>query len=288
MLRSMTAFARRETHAPWGTAAWELRSVNHRYLDVSVRIPEDLRALDPEVRARVGDRVRRGKVECSLRYQPIPGATGGMRVNRALAEQIARASREVDQILYNAAPVHSMDMLRWPGVLETDAPDAEALSRDLLALLDQAIGDLLATREREGEKVGGFLLARLDEMVPLVRAAQARVPVVVAATRERLQARLAELRAEVDSQRLEQEIVLFAQRVDVAEELDRLTIHIGEVRRVVEQGGAVGRRLDFLMQELNREANTLASKSADSETTRAAVDLKVLIEQVREQVQNVE
>ncbi len=288
MLRSMTAFARREAHMPWGTAAWELRSVNHRYLDLSVRLPEDWRALETEVRARVGERVRRGKVECALRYQASAGNVAGMRLNRLLAEQIGRLSREVDQILYNPAPVHSMDVLRWPGVLETDVPDADAVTRSLLTLLDDAVRELLATREREGGKVREALESRLTEMEPRVAAARERVPAVVAATRDRLRARLAEIRAEVDGQRLEQEIVLFAQRVDVAEELDRLAIHIAEVRRVVAEGGPAGRRLDFLMQELNREANTLASKSADAETTRAAVDLKVLIEQMREQVQNVE
>ncbi len=288
MLRSMTAFARRETHMPWGTAAWEIRSVNHRYLDLSVRLPEDWRALETEVRARVGERVRRGKVECALRYQAGAGNVAGMRINRPLTEQIGRLSREVDQILYNPAPVHSLDVLRWPGVLETDLPDAEAVTRALLTLLDEAVRELLTTREREGAKVREALEARLTEMEPRVAAARERVPAVVAATRDRLRSRLAELRSEVDGQRLEQEIVLFAQKVDVAEELDRLSIHIAEVRRVVAEGGPAGRRLDFLMQELNREANTLASKSADAETTRAAVDLKVLIEQMREQVQNVE
>jgi uncharacterized protein (TIGR00255 family) len=284
----MTAFARREVQAPWGSAWWELRSVNHRYLEVATRLPEELRALEPEVRARVGERLGRGKVDCTLRYQPAFAAGGNVRVNQALAEQIARASREIDQLIYNPAPVHSLDVLRWPGVLEADAPDMEAVGAAVLALLGQALDDLVATREREGAHIAGFLQARVGEMEPLVARARARVPEVVAATRERLRGRLAELRAEVDSQRLEQEIVLFAQRVDVAEELDRLTIHFAEVRRVLGEGKPVGRRLDFLMQELNREANTLGSKSADPETTRAAVDLKVLIEQMREQVQNVE
>jgi uncharacterized protein (TIGR00255 family) len=288
MLRSMTAFARREARADWGAAVWELRSVNHRYLEAFVRLPEDLRALEPEVRARIAERVRRGKVECNLRFQPAADAVGALRVNRALAEQVARASREVDQLLYNPAPVHSLDVLRWPGVIETDAPDAEALAKALLGLLDQAVADLVATRAREGTRVRGLIEARLGEMDPIIAGVRGRAPGLVTAARERLHQRLAELRAEVDGQRLEQEIVLYAQRVDVSEELDRLSMHVDEVRRVLAEGGAVGRRLDFLMQELNREANTLGSKSADPETTRAAVDLKVLIEQMREQVQNVE
>ena len=288
MLRSMTAFARREARADWGAAVWELRSVNHRYLEAFVRLPEDLRALEPEVRARIAERVRRGKVECNLRFQPAADAVGALRVNRALAEQVARASREVDQLLYNPAPVHSLDVLRWPGVIETDAPDAEALAKALLGLLDQAVADLVATRAREGTRVRDLIEARLGEMDPIIAGVRGRAPGLVTAARERLHQRLAELRAEVDGQRLEQEIVLYAQRVDVSEELDRLSMHVDEVRRVLAEGGAVGRRLDFLMQELNREANTLGSKSADPETTRAAVDLKVLIEQMREQVQNVE
>jgi uncharacterized protein (TIGR00255 family) len=288
MLRSMTAFARREARADWGTAVWELRSVNHRYLEVAVRLPEDQRGIEPEVRARLAERLRRGKVECGLRVAPGPGSVGPLRINRALAEQVARASREVDQLLYNPAPVHSLDVLRWPGVLETEAPDADALAAALLELLDQALVELVATRAREGDRIRGFIEARLGEMEPIIARVRERAPGLVSAGRDRLRQRLADLRAEVDGQRLEQELALLAQRMDVSEELDRLSLHVDEVRRVLREGGTVGRRLDFLMQELNREANTLGSKSGDPDTTRAAVDLKVLIEQVREQVQNVE
>ncbi len=288
MIRSMTAFGRKEVREDWGSAVWEVRSVNHRYLDISMRLPEELRALEPEVRARIPGRIRRGKVDCQLRFQPAAGDPDAMSVNHELAAQLARASREVDQILYNPAPISSMDLLRWPGVLEMNRPDTETIGKALLKLLDSVLEEMVAMRRREGEQTAGFIAARLEEVQPLIDGVRARLPELVSAARERLHTRLGELKGEVDEQRLEQEIVLFAQKVDVAEELDRLQTHIAEVQRALKDDKAVGRRLDFLMQEMNREANTLGSKSADSETTRAAVDLKVIIEQIREQVQNVE
>jgi uncharacterized protein (TIGR00255 family) len=288
MLRSMTAFARQETRADWGTAVWELRSVNHRYLDIFVRMPEELRALETQVRGQVAARLRRGKVECFLRFQAMPGEAATIEVNSELAEQLVHASREVDQMLYNPAPVHSMDVLRWPGVVATPSLDLEAIGAAVLAVLGRALDEIVQTRSREGKKIAAFLGERLDEMPPLVANVRERLPAVIQGMREKLHARLAELKAELDEQRLEQEIVIFAQKVDVAEELDRLETHVAEVRRVLGQGQPAGRRLDFLMQELNREANTLSSKSADAETTRVAVELKVIIEQMREQAQNVE
>jgi len=288
MIRSMTAFARREAHENWGSATWELRSVNHRYLEVYTRLPEELRFLEPQIRERVSQRVKRGKVECNLRFQSAFGEAGAFSINTELAKELVKASREVDQFLYNPAPVHSMDVLRWPGVLVPSPLDTDNIGQGILDLLDQSLDSLVETRGREGEKIGALLDTRLDEMVPLVASVRERLPRVVAGNRERIRAKLAELRTEVDEQRLEQEILIFAQKTDTAEELDRLDAHITEVRRVLSSDKPVGRRLDFLMQELNREANTLASKSADAETTRASVDLKVNIEQMREQVQNVE
>ncbi len=288
MIRSMTAFARREAQENWGSATWELRSVNHRYLEVYTRLPEELRFLEPQVRERVAQRVKRGKVECNLRFQSAFGEAAAFSVNTELAKDLAKASREVDQFLYNPAPVHSMDVLRWPGVLIPSPLDTDIVGQGILELLGRSLDSLVETRGREGEKIGALLDTRLDEMVPLVVSVRERLPQVVDGTRERLRAKLAELRTEVDEQRLEQEILIFAQKTDTAEELDRLDAHIIEVRRVLSSDKPVGRRLDFLMQELNREANTLASKSADAETTRASVDLKVNIEQMREQVQNVE
>ena len=288
MIRSMTAFARREAHEDWGSATWELRSVNHRYLEMYARMPEELRSLEPQVRERVGQRVKRGKVECNLRFQSASGEAAAFSINTELAKALAKASRDVDQFLYNPAPVHSMDVLQWPGVLIPSPLDTDTIGQGILDLLDQSLDSLVDTRSREGQKIDALLHTRLDEMIPLVASVRERLPEVVDGTRERIRAKLAELRTEVDEQRLEQEILIFAQKTDTSEELDRLDAHITEVRRVLSSDKPVGRRLDFLMQELNREANTLASKSADAQTTRAAVDLKVIIEQMREQVQNIE
>jgi uncharacterized protein (TIGR00255 family) len=287
-LRSMTAFARQETQGDYGTLALELRSVNHRYLEVSTRLPEDLRVLESALRERIGAALSRGKVDCTLRFTPAAAAAGQLTLNHALASTLAQLSREVDSLVYDAAPVNSMDILRWPGVLQAPAPDLDQLHADALALLDRTVVELNESRAREGAKLAELINQRCDAMAAQLPLVRARLPEVQARFRERLHERLADVKAELDSQRLEQELVIFAQRIDVAEELDRLDTHIGEVRRVLGQKQPVGRRLDFLMQELNREANTLGSKSADTETTRVAVELKVLIEQMREQVQNIE
>jgi uncharacterized protein (TIGR00255 family) len=288
MIHSMTAFARREAEGDWGSAVWELRSVNHRYLDVGVRLPEDLRFLEPEVRARAAARLRRGKLECTLRYQPRGTGAGALDLDMELVEQLAKASRQVDEKLFNPAAISSLDVLRWPGVVRTALPDQDAVAAAVLGLLDAALGELAEARRREGERIAEMLGQRLADMRPLVAAVREQLPGVLAGMRERLRGRLAELAAELDEARLEQELVLLASRMDVAEELDRLDAHVAEVEHILGSDEPTGRRLDFMMQELNREANTLASKSAAAETTRAAVDLKVLIEQMREQVQNVE
>jgi len=287
MIRSMTGFARRERHGAWGGLTLELRSVNHRYLESVVRLPEALRAVEPLVRERIGGRLGRGKVECNVRFQE-PAEGGGLEVNRELAERLAHLSREVDALLYNPAPISSLAVLQWPGVLVSSGPDPEQLQQELLALLDEALEALVEMREREGEKLAALIRQRSTAMAEAVVAVRARLPEVKARYRERLQERLTALRGEVDESRLEQELVLFAQKMDVEEELDRLEAHLGEITHTLGQREPVGRRLDFLMQELNREANTLASKAADSETSRMAVELKVLIEQMREQIQNIE
>jgi len=288
MIHSMTAFARCERQGEWGTAAWELRSVNHRYLEAGVRMPESVRDLEGVVRERLRTALKRGKVEAGLRLQTGEAAASGVSLDVELARQVVHASREVDSLLYNPAPVSSMDVLRWPGVIRTEQADPEALKAALLELLDEAIAELLEARAREGAQLRGFIEERLAAVGAEVERVRTRVPEVLAAQRERLLARLEEVRAELDPARLEQEMVLLAQKIDVTEEMDRLGAHVKEVGRVLKQGGAVGRRLDFLMQELNREANTLGSKSQDAETTRSSVELKVLIEQMREQVQNIE
>ena len=288
MTRSMTAFARHDRQQPWGELVWELRSVNHRYLEATVRMPEELRALEPKVRERLAKALKRGKVEANLRYRAAANGGGELSVNLVLAKRLADASREVDGLLYSPSPINSMELMRWPGVVEQQGGDMAPVREQTLLLLDEALVTLVETREREGAQMARVMVERLDSMQQVVATVRERLPEVIAALRSRLGKRFEELLAQVDADRLEQELALLANKVDVDEEMDRLAAHIVETRRVLDGDGAVGRRLDFLMQEMNREANTLGSKSADVETTRASVDLKVLIEQVREQVQNIE
>jgi len=287
-IHSMTAFARREGQGPWGTVTWELRSVNHRYLEVSLRLPEAVRDLEGAVRERLRSGLGRGKVDAGLRLQTDEATAASISLDVDLARQLAHASREVDSLLYNPAPVSSMELLRWPGVIKTAQADPEALKEAAMALLEETLGELIAARAREGAALRQFIEERLEAVSAEVAKVKTRVPEVLTSVRERLQTRLAEVKGELDPARLEQELVLLAQKIDVTEEMDRLDAHVKEVRRVLKGGGAVGRRLDFLMQELNREANTLGSKSQDSETTQSSVELKVLIEQMREQIQNIE
>lgn len=288
MIRSMTAFARLEQEHPWGSLVWELRSVNHRYLDVTVRMPEELRQLEQEVRQRVARGLRRGKVECNLRYQPAASGPGALELDMNLVRELTRLSREVDEQIFNPAPVSAFELMRWPGVVRTPKAEWEELSAAVLGLFGKTLAQLVETRTREGATIAAFLTQRLEDMAPQVARVREALPQVLEDNRRRLRERLAELAGEVDPDRVEQELLLFANRIDVAEELDRLDTHQAEVRRVLTRDEAVGRRLDFLMQELNREANTLSSKSAATTVTQAAVELKVLIEQMREQVQNVE
>jgi uncharacterized protein (TIGR00255 family) len=288
MLRSMTAFARSERTEQWGTAYWELRSVNNRYLDVSPRLPEEVRAVEGTVRERVRAKLSRGKVDCSLRISLGAGSDASLELNLGLARRVAEATREIDALLHDPARVSAIDVLRWPGVVQTQSPDTDTLGKAVLELLDEALAQLVTTREREGQHIAGLLTQRCDEIQAITDAVRKRLPEVLAACRQRLHERLTELVEQLNEERLEQEIAMVAQKTDVAEELDRLDAHVNEVRRVVDKEQPAGRRLDFLMQELNREANTLGSKSIDTETTRASVDLKLLIEQMREQIQNVE
>ena len=288
MLRSMTAFARIESQHDQGAVQWEIRSVNHRYLDVNLRLPEDLRRLDPKVRERIGARLKRGKVDCTLRVLTNPAQAGGLSVDGDLAARVAGAAQSVANLLPNPAPVNPVDILRWPGVVQAPSPDPERIERIVLDALDRALSDLAGMREREGARIDAMIRERLDDLEVEVRRVRELLPIVVQAFGDRMRARLAELGTALDEGRVEQELSLIAQRMDVAEELDRLEAHVEEIRATIEKTGPAGRRLDFLMQELNREANTLGSKSAAVATSRASVDLKVLIEQMREQIQNVE
>lgn len=288
MVRSMTAFARRDADTPWGMLVWELRSVNHRYLEVASRLPEELRGLEMQVRQTLAQRLARGKVDCTLRFQPSDPAAGEFELNQALIERLAEAAEKVRETATGASPLRAIDVLRWPGVLKTIELDVDALGRTALQLLAATVDELVDARAREGSRLAETLDQRLLATDEILTALTGAVSDLREQLRTRLRERLAELKQELEPTRLEQEIALLAQKADVQEELDRLRSHVSEVRSVVSRSGPMGRRLDFLMQELNREANTLAAKSNDLRVTNAAIELKVLIEQMREQVQNIE
>jgi len=288
MIRSMTAFARHEGRGTWGEAVWEIRSVNHRYLEVFVRLPESLRVLEPSVRERVTTCLGRGKVECGLRFQAAVKSRAELELNGVLATRVLELAQELQEMGADSAPMSAADVLRWPGVVEQPEPDLESVHGRVMDALDAALEDLLASRGREGDRTRELISQRCVSLIELVSQARSRRPQLISGLREKWLSRLVDLEQAHDPGRLEQEMVMAAQRLDVDEELDRLEGHIREVNTVLNREEPVGRRLDFLMQELNREANTLSSKSGDADSTRIAVDMKVLIEQMREQVQNVE
>jgi uncharacterized protein (TIGR00255 family) len=289
MIASMTGFARRETSGQWGTLVCELRSVNHRFLEPGFRLPDELRAAEGELRTRLTRQLRRGKVDCTITYRRPQGAGSALEVDPVALERVLAVVHIVARTLREpAAAVNALDVLRWPGVLREDGGSGEQLLAAAYAVFGTTLEELIAARAREGARLRELLEQRCTALEALVVGVRARLPEVQARMRTRLNERLAELTASVEPERLEQELALLLQRLDVDEELERLAGHISEVRRVIGAGEPAGRRLDFLMQELNREANTLSSKSQDLETTRSAVDMKVLIEQMREQVQNAE
>jgi uncharacterized protein (TIGR00255 family) len=288
MIRSMTGFARREQSGPWGTLTWELRTVNHRYLELGCRLPEELRAAESDFRQMITAVVRRGKLDATLNFRPADEAAGAIEINRALAEKLLARARELASLAGVTAPLNPLDLLRWPGVVQDQARDVTPLLAAAQKTLGDALNSLTEARAREGERIREMLLQRCEALLKLVAAVSERLPEVRARIRTRLMERIAQLGIEPDNERLEQELAIIAQKMDVDEELDRLRSHITEVRKALDGAEPAGRRLDFLMQELNREANTLSSKSQDAETTRSAVDMKVIIEQLREQVQNVE
>ena len=288
MARSMTAFARKEQTNDWGTLTLELRSVNHRYLDVSLRMPEDFRNLESKIREKITASLGRGKVDVGLRFTRSESAAGEIILDKDLIQQLSNASREIDHILYNADAVSSLDILRWPGVIKTPELNTEVLTVALFELLETTLNELVEGREREGDKLAALIQQRCQSISDVIVAVKKRLPEIMQTWREKLVSRMQDASVEVDENRIEQELVVLAQKTDVDEELDRLTTHVAEVERVLKGKKPIGRRLDFLMQELNREANTLSSKSADAQTTKISVELKVLIEQMREQVQNIE
>ena len=288
MIASMTGFARREATAAWGTLVCELRSVNHRFLEASLRLPDELRVAEGELRTRLAKQLRRGKVDCSINYRRPAGSAGALEIDSAALERLLGAVQLVARTMPQAAAVNALDVLRWPGVVRDESAVGDELLAAAYAVFGATLDELVAARAREGARLRELLEQRCTGLETLVADVRARLPEVQARMRARLKERLAELAASADPERLEQELAILLQRLDVDEELERLSGHIAEVRRVIGGNEPAGRRLDFLMQELNREANTLSSKSQDLETTRSAVDMKVLIEQMREQVQNAE
>jgi len=289
MLNSMTAYANVGDPGTLGTLIWELKSVNHRYLDVSPRLPEEFRVLEPAVREAFKRRLARGKVDATLRFQPDPAAAGtAVELNRPLAEALLGQVRELGEMAGGGGEPDLVRLLSWPGVVVEQRPDFEAERERALALLERALDALLEARASEGRAIAAMLESRLDGIVEQVGKVRGHLPAVREALARRFEERLANLSLDVDNARLEQEVALQLTKLDVDEELDRLDAHVAEIRRVIVLDEPVGRRLDFLMQELNREANTLGSKSVAVETTGVSVELKVLIEQMREQIQNVE
>ena len=298
MIHSMTGFARRETSGPWGQLTCEVRSVNHRYLEPGFRLPEELRGLEGELRQTLPKLLRRGKVDCTVHLRATREAERELQVDEAtLARVLERVADIADRasgaglstaLGITKVQINPMDVLRWPGVLQDSAPDNDALTAAARALFTDSVRELVAMRAREGERLRDLVLQRCEALVGLIRSARAQLPELRDRARQRLQTRRVELGATVEATRFEQEVALLLQRADVDEELDRLDAHLAEIRRVLDGEEAGGRRLDFLMQELHREANTFSSKSQELDSTRLAVDMKVLIEQLREQVQNIE
>ena len=286
MIRSMTAFANGERVTPWGTLGCELRSVNHRFLELGVRLHDDLRALEPALRERIAKRVSRGKLDITLRLRS-PEGEGGLHADPTRLAELARLAQELASP-FPGMRVEFTRLLQFPGVLQAPATDAAALHAEALALLDDVLDEFIAAREREGGKLATGISDRVDAIAAIAGEVRELMPVIRIGQRTKLENRLAELSQPVDPGRLEQELVIWLQKLDVDEELDRLDSHVTEARRVLTLREAGGRRLDFLLQEFNREANTLGSKSVDARSSAAAVEMKVLVDQVREQIQNIE
>jgi uncharacterized protein (TIGR00255 family) len=288
MLRSMTAYSRKELSQTWGRVIWELRSVNQRYLETYIRLPEEFRALEPMIRERLRQRLTRGKIECHLRVEFDPSvAQQQLIINKSLAAQLLSASDWLSTE-YSVGDINPIDVLRWPGVMVAKEQDLNAISQEMLTLLDLALDEFIDVREREGAALQTLICQRLEAAVNEVNKIRMHMPEILNWQKEKLIAKFNEAGIEFDNNRLEQELILLAQRLDIAEELDRLTTHIKETYHILNKQEAVGRRLDFMMQEFNRESNTIASKSINTDITASAIELKVLIEQMREQIQNIE
>ena len=287
MIHSMTAFARHEIKGDWGNAVWEIRSVNQRFLETYFRLPEQFRGIEPILRERFRKKLNRGKVECNLRFNASPAAKGKLALNKDLAEQLLAHASWINEQTLNSQ-VNPLDIMRWPGVMESEETDIDSIQAALLTGFDQALTEFIAARASEGENMKTLIEQRLDAIVVEAEKVKNHMPEVIQWQRKRITDKFAEANIELESSRVEQELVLLAQKMDVDEEIDRLYSHVKETKGILKKGGAQGRRLDFMMQEFNREANTLGSKSINAEITNSAVELKVLIEQMREQIQNIE
>lgn len=287
-LNSMTGFAAATANLDSGTLSLELRGVNSRFLDLSFRLGDDFRTLEPAIRERINEQVRRGKLECRLYHSAREGGQLPGAPNAAVLEQLAALAAQVRAQLPDARPMGVAEILRWPGILGDNTVDPAQLQAVAMGLIDGVIAEFNRSRAQEGAKLAAIIRQRVDALRALVADLRPRTPEIVAAFRARITKRVEEILQGAEPERIHQEVALFAQKIDVDEELDRLSTHLDEVERVLKQGGSAGKRLDFLMQELNREANTLGSKAAVMELSQASVEMKVLIEQMREQVQNIE
>lgn len=287
MIRSMTAFARQEWQENWGQLCWELRSVNHRFLEISIRLPEELRSLEGVIREQLQQHLKRGKVDCNLHWQTRQAEAVEFNINYPLLQQLWNAVQKVQSIAKDAPLPNSLELLRWQGVLESNPLNLDQVSEGVLKHFNLAVNALVTQREREGTQLANLMAQRCVGIAAELAQIRQELPWILQAQRDRLLNRLTELSA-LNNERLEQEMVMFAQKQDVAEELDRLDTHLAEIQSTLQQAQSVGRRLDFLVQELHREANTLGAKSAHINTTRNVIELKVLIEQLREQTQNIE
>ena len=287
MIHSMTAFSRIEVKGDWGNAVWEIRSVNQRFLETYFRLPEQFRGIEPVLRERFRQQLNRGKVECNLRFNANPAAKSKITLNHPLAKELINHANTISALAGNGS-VNPLEIMRWPGVMEAEEADMDGIQVDMLVGFDQALNDFIAARISEGETLKALIEQRLDGIVTACEKVTAHMPEVIAWQRKRITDKFTDANIELDSARVEQELVLLAQKMDVEEEIDRLHSHVKETKNILKKGGAQGRRLDFMMQEFNREANTLGSKSINADITASAVELKVFIEQMREQIANIE
>lgn len=284
----MTAYGRVENSEGQNSISCEIRSVNHRYSEISIRLPEELRPLEQKIRDHISGKIKRGKIECNIRIEKHNAYDEALSINQDLLKNIIEASKRINSDLSTSAPLDSLDLLRWPGVLEKSTLDVKEIDKLLFPLVNEAIDIVIDTRQREGEKIKKMLTDRCTKIKEIINNVQKQIPDILKNYRKKLTQRVQEISDEIDNDRLEQELLFLSQKADIEEEIDRLSAHVDEVVRVIERKEPIGRRLDFLMQEMNRESNTLGSKSNHIYTSNASVELKVVIEQMREQIQNIE